>query len=964
MSRRSSRGSDVFRERDEDEQSIIDVFEFDDIAEDRWLCSTGTSSRRNSVEAKVQDIDGWLHADVQESDAAQSDSNSRRSIDTRTFTRIKRRSHNRLSFDSVEQSVSPETRSFSLSNVWKNQPIPESATRNVNNNNNKELKERRDSIPMMLRPKTNQVLAALLSESPSSISSQTSMEAFMNMASSKEGISSLISDMSDPDVSHFLMNISQPSLLYSSLISDGKGDESVHAAAAAFDSFIDSQILTDSMMEASMFKEAQDSTMIADFLKQNDCTVLEDETYCKSPSALDLNDKTFVNENIGDKTYINITDKDQKSSNSTFVTASENSKTNDTFTSFPSPISEFKGNSTKILSPLNSTKIMEASPNPLNSTRNLSFDHDIPVLLQKKDLVSTTITLDSENKTDLTFELKAKSTSPIKERLNETFQTSNFAAKPIPRLSGSSGNGDPLDSTFSAVPNLRAELLQEVRRSSNKFDATFNTPLPNTEKKFDTTYEHPNSAENKFDATYERPKPAEPVINDDEEEVEDLDATYVQMPLAHQPESQTVNKPVDVTYDSAHFNAKLSNAAGPRRISYAKQNPAESQMHSQDPNRFNTFRKDSKIGSRLSKASQPLENNSNKPVTAAPLQPHVPSAKSNENLYQQRFNTFSKKSSLLKNHVRNEMNEEENRQDSTFIKPLEKLPVRQIQAPRQLSKLPQMFQKSNPNLGSNLKPSGILTLEADVTFNKGSQPNISSNSHALSRFKSERLLPMKHNADFGSGNGTSRSMESIESTASAHSAPDLDDRLSICSDSSRASYTVKPRNLEALKKLASMEEQGRLGGSTPKVKGRQILENTWIEGKDLPSPILKNGAGRTYTESTDSRSTSPTDSAEFNAKTSSPLTISPAISDQAINTIGNDDGGIEAAKENIQVTENVRSKQIKVPNSVSTGTNATKLRRPSNWAGAPNKVGNGASSGIPRPASRIPGPKFTRSNLK
>lgn len=41
---------------------------------------------------------------------------------------MKRRSHNRLSFDSVEPSVSPETRSFSLSNVWKNQPIPESPT--------------------------------------------------------------------------------------------------------------------------------------------------------------------------------------------------------------------------------------------------------------------------------------------------------------------------------------------------------------------------------------------------------------------------------------------------------------------------------------------------------------------------------------------------------------------------------------------------------------------------------------------------------------------------------------------------------------------------------------------------------------------------------------------------------------------------------------------------------------------
>lgn len=36
------------------------------------LCSTGSRSRRSSTEGKVEDLDAWLHADV-ESDAAQSD---------------------------------------------------------------------------------------------------------------------------------------------------------------------------------------------------------------------------------------------------------------------------------------------------------------------------------------------------------------------------------------------------------------------------------------------------------------------------------------------------------------------------------------------------------------------------------------------------------------------------------------------------------------------------------------------------------------------------------------------------------------------------------------------------------------------------------------------------------------------------------------------------------------------------
>lgn len=97
----------------------------------------------------------------------------------------------------------------------------------------------------------------------------------------------------------------------------------------------------------------------------------------------------------------------------------------------------------------------------------------------------------------------------------------------------------------------------------------------------------------------------------------------------------------------------------------------------------------------------------------------------------------------------------------------------------------------------------------------------------------------------------------------------------------------------------------------------------------------------------------------------------------------NDSLDIEAKKENIQVVDNVLlSKQLKVsvfhsrqiPKRFSRivtssiqapvpSTNATKLRRPTNWTGAA-KVANGAASGIPRPASRIPAPKFSRPNLK
>ncbi|XP_011502059.1 PREDICTED: uncharacterized protein LOC105365560 isoform X2 [Ceratosolen solmsi marchali] len=904
-------------EQDDDEQSIIDVFEFDDTAHDRWLCSAGTGSRRNSNECKIQDLDAWLHADILESETAYSDNALRKSIDSRTFTRIKRRS-NKLNFESVE-SISLETMSIPTSNVWKNQTITESISESTQ-------KERRDSIPMMLRPKTNQVLAALLSESPSSINSQTSMEAFVNMTRSKEGINSILSDMSESDVNHFLMNISQPSLLYSSIISDGKGEESMHAAV--HDSFVDSQILTDSMMEASMFKEVQDTTMLAEFLKQsNDSTILEDTTIRKSLNESDIDDATFDNNYLNDKIHANV-----------------KSKINETFINLPSPVaSNSEINSTKIISSqenlLHSSRVDTNIYSPLNSTKTISSDNDTTVLLQDTNDLSKTCIISKENKTDLIYESKSESLSSSEEKLNATFKKSNISTPLISQELVK--NIDNKFDKFHAVPTLRAALLQEVQRSSgNKFDTTLDgARLPGIESNFDVTYDCLNTNESFVEA-------------------EVLDATYIQVQSPHKLESQSETKSVEINSDSAQVNTQSSNAIGSRQMSYVKKSVGESQMHSLDQNRFNTFRKDSKIGSCFSKL--PQEDHSNKMPISAPLQHHIP--KNNDTLYQQRFHTFSKKTSSMRSKVCVENNVNEMQSDDKFTKPLDKI-SRQIQAPRQLSKLPQLFQKSNPNLGASFKSIGKLTMETenDVEFVKGSQPNISSNMCSLGRFKSERILQTKNNTDFSMADSTSRSMESIESTASAHSAPDIEDRLSISSESSRASYTIKSKDFV---EHNAEGQDGKYSGLVSKPKGHNILEGTWIQEKDLPSPILKNHIKRCYVDSGDSNSTSPTDSAEFNAKTSSPLTISPTSSDQAIDRIESDDVGIEVAKENIQATVNVKPTQIKICNSASNMTNARKLRLPTNWTGAPNKIANSAISGIPRPASRIPGPKFVRPNLK
>lgn len=156
-------------------------------------------------------------------------------------------------------------------------------------------RQRPENIPLMLRPKPSQMLSALMSEAPASIVSQASMEAFRNACSSRDqlGNTPLNSDGNDIDVNHMLMNISQPSLLYSSIISDGREGGSLRNSLT--NSFADSQILTDSMMEASMFKEATDTPALAEFLKHDE-TVMQERTMCKSITSSEGNRTVVLNE--------------------------------------------------------------------------------------------------------------------------------------------------------------------------------------------------------------------------------------------------------------------------------------------------------------------------------------------------------------------------------------------------------------------------------------------------------------------------------------------------------------------------------------------------------------------------------------------------------------------------------------------------------------------------------------------
>ncbi|XP_008552355.3 probable cyclin-dependent serine/threonine-protein kinase DDB_G0292550 isoform X1 [Microplitis demolitor] len=221
---------------------------------------------------------------------------------------------------------------------------------------------------------------------------------------------------------------------------------------------------------------------------------------------------------------------------------------------------------------------------------------------------------------------------------------------------------------------------------------------------------------------------------------------------------------------------------------------------------------------------------------------------------------------------------------------------------KNLSRLPQSLQKSNPNLNTgtfklpgdkNKMRSGLYSLRKP-----GSSESASGDDEG---FGSKKYCKLKYAAQ--------GSTESIESTQSIASAPDLDDCLSVDSDDKD-------------------------------FKERKIMENTWIaDPSELPSPILKEG------DTPLSRANSCEGNDDSSIKTSSPI-ISPSSLRTVNYSSANNDKPMKSSlpqKQTIvdRATKNPEKQEIR-----------SGIRPPTN-----------RSSGIPRPASRIPAPGFARSNF-
>ncbi|XP_018339737.1 PREDICTED: uncharacterized protein LOC108747023 isoform X2 [Trachymyrmex septentrionalis] len=819
-------------------------------------CSTGST---------IQDIYAWLKTEP-ELDVR----NNKKCIDTRTFTRPKKRSA-RMSFESIFEGLPPST-----TDVQKLQDIDITYIENVEKYLPAIIRDK-ESVPPILKPSTKTALN-ILSDEISVTSGQESMEAFLNMSQSK-GIDSFI-NLGEPEFSDMLMNISQPSILSASVIAN----ESI---------FIKNNIppvINKNMAQNSDMEKSSNSDDINNetYVMQNsDKTITPDKIYCTN--TLSNTCKEFLQlDKVLNETYNaaahsgtsarSSLDKQEAALSSTFV-AEPNANTN--FVQLQNEAS----NGIELLDTtyLSSAKGAKRSNSPVSivsdtyipTTRVNKADLNVTcdILPDKIESVAlfTRETLAKESALDMSFNVPIYNQStPMNPSMPNA--TSKFATKHL-------NQPQPVvHPTLKAPTSLRRELLAEIQRSG--------------EHKLDSTYNH--------------------------------------IPSDH-PNLKDTKENVHIAYN-------------------------ENETDGSSTNKYHTYKK-----SAFTRMTSQYTSQNETAVTA---QKELP-------MDQRKFYTFTKKNNPIErtNNIANENVETHPSMDSTFCKPhLPKIQQKR-NVPRALSKLPQFLQKSNPNLvSSSLKNvSGVPIVRTSISsigYIKGSQPNIKQNVakksqlpsklHPYGKMKSgseQRLLEANVNTNnqFPMEGVIAGSTESIESTHSVHSAPDLDDRLSTCSDSSNHnSCSKQTMNIEQLHQLVRMQEESLKQDLSPKLN-RQVLENMWVaEKKDLPSPILKNGVQHNEIDEHLLNN-------DLSMKSSSPI-ISPTGSSHALND-GNAEGNIAKTKDEIVVEKTEGPNQV-VPKT----ENKTRLRQPTNWSTGSKPAA--VISGIPRPASRIPALRFVRPNAK
>lgn len=846
-----------------DEVDRVDLsgLRLDDDDDDDWLyvppqCST---------ESAIKDLYAWLKAEP-ELDVR----NNKKCIDTRTFTRPKKRSA-RMSFESIFEGLPPSTmdvRKLQDMNVAHIENVEKYLPAIIGN---------KESVPPILRPSIRTAMS-ILSDENSVTSGQESMEAFLNMSQSK-GIDSFI-NLGEPEFNDLLMNVSQPSILSASVI-----------ASLSESTFIKS----DTMLETSKITARS----------SNDTE--------GSSNSDNINNETFV----------------MRTADNT-ITSDKSHCTNslsDTCKEFPQP------------------------SNGLNETYNAGASSGTSARssLDRGEAATLSSTFVTEPNADATFvQLQNQASNDVKQ-LNIIYLSSTRGAeRPRSPVSIASGTYVPTMRVNKADLNVTCNVLSDDIESvvpltretlASALDMSFKVPVCNQSTPMNPSLQ---TATSKFAARHLEAQPAaRPALK--------APTTLRRELLA---EVQRSGK-LDSTYNhipSGHLGPRGDDAKENVRVACD-----ENETDVSPTNKFRTYRKTPAF---TATANQGTSQNE----TVVIAQRELP-------VDQRKFYTFTKRSNAIGRLPDNTAGENVERTrpsvNSTFCKPHLPQVLQKRNVPtRTLTKLPQFLQKSNPNLASSSLKSGVVSVSrtgiSSVGYIKGSQPNLVERSppsklHPYGKAKSgsdQRLLEANAstNNQFPMKGAIAGSTESIESSHSVHSAPDLDDRLSTCSDSSsHNSCTKQTMNIDQLHKLVRMQEESLKHDSAPK-PNRQVLQNTWVEAKmDLPSPISKNGGEYSEIDK-------HLPNVDLSMKCSSPL-ISPTGSSHALNNDGNAEGNVTKTKDEIVAVEKMEDPNQVVPKI----ENKTRLRQPTNWS-----IGSKPAviSGIPRPASRIPALRFVRPNAK
>ncbi|XP_011175509.1 uncharacterized protein LOC105207644 [Solenopsis invicta] len=807
------------------------------------------------IESPIQDLYAWLKTEP-ELDVR----NNKKCIDTRTFTRPKKRSA-RMSFESIFEGLSPPMTDIQKLQYTENVTLIENEEKYLS-----PTIRNKESVPSILKPSTSTAMNNLSDENFIT-SGQESLEAFLNMSQSK-GIDSFI-NLGEPEFNDMLMNVSQPSVLYTSVIASK--NESMYNK--------NDTVINENTAQNSDTKEGSNGDVNETFAIQDiDNTITVDEINYTENTLSNIR-KEILQLNKGLNETFNTETLAGTSMSRSSLDKEESTPLSSTFVTEPNAaLVQLQNLSSNGIKSLNTTYLFSAKDAERSNSPILINDTYVPTMhANKADLnvtcnilpdeiasavLSTRETQARESALDISFKVPGHQSTPMNPNILDPTSKSTTKRLDQPQSIAYS-------TSLKAPTSLRRELLAEIQRSN--------------ERKLDATYNH---------------IPSEHLgLRETEEDI-------------HVARNETDIPPT---------------------------------------NRYHTYKKTTTNNQRVSQNE-----------TAVTAQKELP-------MDQRKFYTFTKKSHPVEriDNIAGEIVETRPNMDSTFCKPHVSLMQQKKNIPRTLSKLPQFLQKSNPNLVSSSMKSagaGVLVDRAGISgigYIKGSQPNIMQNITEKSQLSSklfpygkiksgsEQRLPeanVNMNNQFPMKGATAGSTESIESTHSVHSAPDLDDRLSTYSDNSNS---CTKQTIEQLHKLVRMQEESLQQDSAP----RHVLENTWIEEKiNLPSPILKNGLeyseGNGHSQNTD-----------LSMKCSSPI-VSPTGSSHALNNDGNAEGNVAKAKDETVVIEKAKDPNQVVPKI----ENKTRLRQPTNWS-AGNKPA-AVISGIPRPASRIPAPRFVRPSAK